>query len=157
MYKYKQVSSSCSVAWLSVILCIWTLVDEFPERHNFLNYIYTCTVSNIIEFTYYHCTSIDYSVHCEWSTLYYECNISYKYKQVSSTCSVAWLSVILCKWTLVDEFPERHNFLNYMYTCTHVQYLTLLNLHTITVLPLTTVYFVSEVYCTLNVLHSITP
>ena len=35
----------------------------------------------------------------------------------------------------------------------HVQYLTLLSLHTITVLPLTTVYFVSEVYCTLNVLY----
>ena len=35
-------------------------------------------------------------------------------------------------------------------------YLTLLSLHTITVLPLTTVYFVSEVYCTctLNALHS---
>ena len=39
----------------------------------------------------------------------------------------------------------------------YVQYLTLLSLHTITVLPLTTVYFVSEVHCTLNVLHSITP
>ena len=33
----------------------------------------------------------------------------------------------------------------------YVQYLTLLSLHTITVLPLTTVYFVSEVHCTLNV------
>ena len=32
----------------------------------------------------------------------------------------------------------------------------LLSLHTITVLPLTTVHFVSEVYCTSNVLHSIT-
>ena len=38
----------------------------------------------------------------------------------------------------------------------HVQYLTLLSLHTITVLPLTTVYIVSEVRCTSNVLHSIT-
>ena len=38
----------------------------------------------------------------------------------------------------------------------HDQYLTLLSLHTITVLPLTTVYFVSEVHCTSNVLHSIT-
>ena len=37
------------------------------------------------------------------------------------------------------------------------QYLTLLSLHTITVLPLTTVYFVSKVHCTSNVLHSITP
>ena len=35
----------------------------------------------------------------------------------------------------------------------HLQYLTLLSLHTITVLPLTTVYFVSEVHCTSNVLH----
>ena len=33
----------------------------------------------------------------------------------------------------------------------------LLSLHTITVLPLTTVHFVSEVHCTSNVLHSITP
>ena len=38
----------------------------------------------------------------------------------------------------------------------YVQFLRLLCLHTITVLPLTTEYFVSEVYCTLNVLHSIT-
>ena len=34
----------------------------------------------------------------------------------------------------------------------YIQYLTLLSLHTVTVLPLTTVYFVSEVHCTLNVL-----
>ena len=39
----------------------------------------------------------------------------------------------------------------------HVHYLTLLCLHIITVLLLTIVYFVSEVNCTLNVLHSITP
>ena len=39
----------------------------------------------------------------------------------------------------------------------NIQYLTLLCLHTITVLPLTTVYIVSELLCTLNVLHSITP
>ena len=32
-----------------------------------------------------------------------------------------------------------------------------LSLHTITVLPLTIVYCMSEVHCTLNVLHSITP
>ena len=46
------------------------------------------------------------------------------------------------------------------YTCTysvHVQYLTLLSLHTITVLPLTTVYIVIQVHCISNVLHSITP
>ena len=30
-----------------------------------------------------------------------------------------------------------------------------IKLHTITVLPLNTVYFVSEVHCTLSVLHSI--
>ena len=30
---------------------------------------------------------------------------------------------------------------------------TLLSLHIITVLPLTIVYFVNEVHCTLNVLH----
>ena len=33
--------------------------------------------------------------------------------------------------------------------------ITCVCLLTITVLPLTTVYFVSEVHCTLNVLHSI--
>ena len=38
-----------------------------------------------------------------------------------------------------------------------IQYLKLLSLCTITVLPLTAVYIVSEVHCTLNVLHSITP
>ena len=42
-------------------------------------------------------------------------------------------------------------------TLLHIQYLTLLSLHTITVLPLTIVYFMSEVHCTLNVLHSNTP
>ena len=30
----------------------------------------------------------------------------------------------------------------------NIQYLTLLSLHTMAVLPLTTVYFVSEVHCT---------
>ena len=30
------------------------------------------------------------------------------------------------------------------------------SLHSITVLPLTIVYFLSEVHCTLNILHSIT-
>ena len=40
-----------------------------------------------------------------------------------------------------------------------LQYLTLLCLHTITVLPLTTAYFVRKVHCTSNVhvLHSIKP
>ena len=33
-------------------------------------------------------------------------------------------------------------------TCIDVHYLILLSLHTITVLPLTTVYIVSEVHCT---------
>ena len=33
----------------------------------------------------------------------------------------------------------------------------IISLHIITVLPLSTVYLVSEVHCTLNVLHSITP
>ena len=39
--------------------------------------MYTCTVPDIIKFTYYHCTSIDYSVLCEWSTLYFECTTQY--------------------------------------------------------------------------------
>ena len=38
--------------------------------------------------------------------------------------------------------------------CNNV-YLTLLSLHSITVLPLTTVYIVSEVHCTSSILHSI--
>ena len=43
--------------------------------------------------------------------------------------------------------------------CTYMIICTVPNisLHTITVLTLTIVYFVSEVHCTLNVLHSITP
>ena len=43
--------------------------------------------------------------------------------------------------------------------CTYMIICTVPNisLHTITVLLLTTVYFTSEVHCTLNVLHSITP
>ena len=49
-------------------------------------------------------------------------------------------------------FHQKESMYNYMYI-----HLTLLSLHTITVLPLTTVYTVSEVHCTLNVLHSITP
>ena len=54
-------------------------------------------------------------------------------------------------------------YLTLLHCTLNVQYLTLLSLHTITVLPLTTVYFVSEVHCTLNVqyltllrLHTIT-
>ena len=43
--------------------------------------------------------------------------------------------------------------------CTYMIICTVPNisLHTITVLTLTIVYFMSEVHCTLNVLHSITP
>ena len=37
----------------------------------------------------------------------------------------------------------------------YIQYLTLLRLHTITVLPLTTVYVLNEVHCISSVLHSI--
>ena len=33
------------------------------------------TVPDIIKFTYYHCTSIDYSVLCEWSTQYFKCAV----------------------------------------------------------------------------------
>ena len=43
------------------------------------------------------------------------------------------------------------------YSIIYILYLTLLSLHTITILPLTTVYVVSEVHCTSNVLHNITP
>ena len=38
----------------------------------------------------------------------------------------------------------------------YLRYLTLLSLHTVTVLSLTIAYCVSEVRCTSNVLHSIT-
>ena len=48
-------------------------------------------------------------------------------------------------------------YIHCLHVHTQVDYLTLLSLHIITVLPLTTVYIVSEVHCTLNVLHSITP
>ena len=34
-------------------------------------------VPDIIKFTYYHCTSIDYNVLCERSTLYFECTTQY--------------------------------------------------------------------------------
>ena len=39
--------------------------------------VHKCTIPDIIKFTYYHCTSIDYSVHYEWSTLYFECTTQY--------------------------------------------------------------------------------
>ena len=46
------------------MLCLW------PWRH---------TVPDIIKFTYYHSTSIQYSAHCKWSILYmyFECNTQY--------------------------------------------------------------------------------
>ena len=37
------------------------------------------TVPDIIMFTYYHCTSIDYGVLCEWSTQYYILQYMHKY------------------------------------------------------------------------------
>ena len=43
------------------------------------------------------------------------------------------------------------------YNSAHIRYLTLLSVCTITILPLTTVYFVIEVHCISNVLHSNTP
>ena len=38
------------------------------------SYFNHCTVP---EFTYYHCTSIDYSVLCEWNTLYFKGTTQY--------------------------------------------------------------------------------
>ena len=49
--------------------------------------IHVYTVPDIIKFTYYHCTSIDYSVHCEWSTLYFECTTQY-YTLVHVQCTM---------------------------------------------------------------------
>ena len=43
------------------------------------------------------------------------------------------------------------------YTCTCMYIPDIIKLHTIPVVPLTIVYFMSEVHCTLNVLHSNTP
>ena len=42
------------------------------------------TVRGIIN---YHCTSIDYSVHCEWGTQYFECTTQY-YALVVSTVTL---------------------------------------------------------------------
>ena len=68
-----------------------------------------------------------------------------------------------CIWNigsyrLVYNFPVSwHSGRHRNYGNSIIQYLTLLSLHTITLLPLTTVYFVNEVHCTSNVLHSTTP
>ena len=42
------------------------------------------TVLDIIKFTYYHCTSIEHSVHCEWSTLYFKIWMYYTVFRLSS-------------------------------------------------------------------------
>ena len=55
---------------------------KFYETHET-----TPTVSDIIKFTYYHCTSIDYSILCEWSTLYFECTTQYTILQFSTMLS----------------------------------------------------------------------
>ena len=80
--------------------------------------------------------------------------------------SPSGLSIIMTTFNVAskDPFPIDMIYGPWVHTkgqvrisFSEVQYLTLLYLHTITVLPLTIVYFVSEVHCTLNVLHSITP
>ena len=136
------------------------------------------TVPDIIKFTYYHCTSIDYSyivskVHCTLNVQYLTLlslhtitvlplTIVYIVSEVHCTLNVQYLTLLslhtitVLPLTIVYIVSEVHCTLN-------VQYLTLLSLHTITVLPLTIVYIVSEVHCTLNVqyltllsLHTIT-
>ena len=50
---------------------------------------------------------------------------------------------------------EYFGIISLLASMSNLQYLTLLSLHTITVLPLTTVDLVSEVHCTSNVIHTV--
>ena len=77
----------------------------------------------------------------------------------NQNCYYIQLIVIILNSHLVKKKTNRIN----SYVDMFIQYLKSLSLHTITVLPLTIVYFVSEVHCTLNVqyltllsLHTIT-
>ena len=51
----------------------------FLRAFSIVAFLHVVTVPDIIWFTYYHCTSFDYSVLCEWSTLYMyiECTSQY--------------------------------------------------------------------------------
>ena len=72
------------------------------------------TVPESIKFAYYHCTSIDYSVLCEWSTLYFESTTQYYTLvlcyHVKGIQTLLWLQykvvlyaapIIVCKLTKV--------------------------------------------------------
>ena len=57
---YRVYMYICNVhvcMYIHMCMCVYTVV----------------TVPDIIKFTYYHRNSIDYSVLCEWSTLYFKC------------------------------------------------------------------------------------
>ena len=47
---------------LTIVEPIWPMLQKLSKT---LMYMNQYTVPNIIKFTYYHCTSIDYSVLCE--------------------------------------------------------------------------------------------
>ena len=62
-----------------------------------------------------------------------------------NTCTSC--SYIHIKYNYKYMYMYTHQYIHYMYT----------DVIKFTYYPLTTVYFVIEVHCTLNVLHSITP
>ena len=71
-------------------------------------------------FTYYHCTSIDYSVLCEWITLYCEYTVPDITKFTYYHCTSIDYSV-LCEWsTLYCEYtvPDITKFTYYHCTYT---------------------------------------
>ena len=51
-------------------ILIGTNAGKYMYMYLFIRHVYTCTVLDIIKFTCYTCTFIDYSVHCECSPLY---------------------------------------------------------------------------------------
>ena len=45
----------------------------------------------------YHCTSIDYSVYSEWSTLYFECTCTTQFYMYTCTCTPYHYAIYQCK------------------------------------------------------------
>ena len=60
--KVPELTSEYRIAVASIGMCVCAI---YVYVHVCVNKIYKHTVPDIIKFTYYHCTSIDYSVHCE--------------------------------------------------------------------------------------------
>ena len=99
------------------------------------------TICDIITFTYYHCTYIDYSVHCEWvhCTLnilhsitlvvlcYYKCKgnspiimITVQSSSIVLLRSTVDYHLIKCSWNYYVNMY--HMFLNYYVNIVHVPY-----------------------------------